>query len=74
MQVVSLSTGPARIREALETLEIAWSETKDEWDDASSRNFEENHVQPIGPKVRQAMDAISRLRDAVARVGRDCEP
>ena len=73
MHPTNLTAGAARLREALETLEIAWDETKLHWDDPSSRNFDENHLQPIGPQVRAALDAISRMQQIVASAQRDCE-
>ena len=73
MPTTNLSTGAVKIREALEKLEAAWAETSLHWDDSSSHNFEEEHLQPIGPKVRSALNAINRLRDVTMRVRRDCE-
>ncbi len=69
----NLTAGAAKLREALENLEVAWDEAKVHWDDASSRNFDEHHLQPIGPQVRTALDAISRMREVITRVQRDCE-
>ena len=73
MRIANLHSGTVRIQEALEALESVWEETSQSWDDSSSRNFEEEHLQPIGPKVRSVLHALSHLRDVTMRVQRDCE-
>lgn len=73
MKIANLHSGSVRIQEALEALERAWEETSQSWNDASSRNFAEEHIQPIGPKVRSALHVISHLRDVTMRLQRDCE-
>jgi len=73
MRMTNLHSGTVRIQEALETLDRAWEQTSQAWDDSSSRNFGEEHMQPIGPKVRSALHAINHLRDVATRLQRDCE-
>ena len=73
MKSANLHSGTVRIQEALESLERAWEETSLYWDDSSSRNFDAEHIQPIGPKVRSALNAINHLRDIATRLQRDCE-
>lgn len=73
MKFANLHSGTVRIQEALEALERAWEETSISWDDSSSRNFREEHIQPIGPKVRSALHAINHLREIATRLQRDCE-
>lgn len=61
------------LREAIESLEESWAETRTVWNDAASRNLEQNHLQPIVPKVRSALDASQRLTEVLAKACRDCE-
>jgi hypothetical protein len=68
-----LATGASRIRNALKELETVWNETSSEWNDAVSRRFHEQHLQPIVAPVKLALDAISRMSLLLDEVERDCE-
>jgi hypothetical protein len=68
-----LATGAARIRHALENIEIVWSEASEEWNDAVSRRFREQHLDPLVPRLKLALDAISRMSLLMDEVERDCE-
>jgi hypothetical protein len=73
MKRCDLATGAGRIRYALETLQLSWREIEEEWDDAVSRRFSECHLEPIGPKVKLALDAIERMHMLLTQMQRDCE-
>jgi hypothetical protein len=73
MRKCDLSTGAARIRGALENLETVWNEVSDDWNDAVSRRFREHHLEPMIPRVKLALDAISRMSLVMDEVERDCE-
>lgn len=73
MRRCDLDTGASRIKHALEDLELAWKAASDEWRDAVSRRFCEQHLEPIVPRVKLALDAISRMRGLLGEVERDCE-
>lgn len=73
MKTGNLTAYMTSLREALETLEESWAETQFSWNDAASRNLEQNHLQPLVPKVRGAFDASQRLTEVLAKAYRDCE-
>jgi hypothetical protein len=73
MRRCDLATGASRVRHALEKLEIAWNEAHGEWNDAVSRRFAANHLEPMVPRVKMALDAISRMSLLLDEVERDCE-
>jgi hypothetical protein len=73
MRKCDLSTGAARIRGALENLETVWNNVSDDWNDAVSRRFREHHLDPMIPRVKLALDAISRMTLVMDEVERDCE-
>jgi hypothetical protein len=73
MRRCDLATGAARIRHAMEKLDVAWNEVSHEWNDAVSRRFREHHLDPMVPKVKLALDAISRMSLLMDEVERDCE-
>lgn len=73
MRRCDLDTGAGRIRHALEHLETVWSEISGEWNDAVSRRFREQHLDPAVPRVKLALDAITRMSTLMGEVERDCE-
>jgi hypothetical protein len=68
-----LDTGAGRIRHALKNLDVVWREISDQWDDGVSRRFREQHLDPMIPDVKLALDAISRMHLLLDEVQRDCE-
>lgn len=73
MKDCDLATGAARIRHALEKLELTWQEVAEDWHDAVSQRFLELHLEPIAPRVKLALDAIERMHTFLREVQRDCE-
>jgi len=73
MKRCDLTTSAARIRYALDNLELVWRQAGDEWDDAVSRRFAERQLEPMIPKVKLALDAIARMQLLMTEVQRDCE-
>ena len=73
MKKSDLTTPAARIRHAFENLEAAWQQSSDAWDDPVSRRFGEQQLEPMIPKVKIALDAISRMHQLLTEVQRDCE-
>lgn len=73
MKIGDLSSGIGQLREATETLQRGWGLTQEQWKDAASRNFEENHLKPLGGEIASAMAAIQHLADVLAKARRDCE-
>jgi hypothetical protein len=73
MRKCDLATGAARIRHALENVEVVWGEASQQWNDAVSRRFREQHLDPLVPRLKLALDAISRMGLLMDEVERDCE-
>jgi hypothetical protein len=73
MRRCDLATGAARIRNAMEKLDIVWNEISPEWNDAVSRRFREEHVDTMVPRLKLALDAIARMSLLMDEVERDCE-
>ena len=72
MIVGDLVTGSAKLSEALKNLTLHWEETKEQWQDAASRRFEEEQLVPIEPKVHLTLDAVARLADVLDLRQREC--
>ena len=74
MRIVNLDTGRDQLQDAGESLERAWAETSEVWQDANSRNIEENHLVPLKNELIKMIAAIGHLDDVLKQAGRDCDP
>ena len=57
-----LHTGAARIRKGLEQVQRTWHDASDQWNDAVSDRFRTEHLDPLIPDIKLALDAISRMQ------------
>jgi hypothetical protein len=73
MRPWDLDTSAAQLRHALEDLQVAWRQTEDEWRDPVSQKFCETHLEPIGPALKKALDAVGQMRQLVSQMTRDIE-
>lgn len=74
MRIADLTTGASQLRDALETLQIAWATTRESWNDGNSRNLEEQHLQPIAVEVAASYPVILHLSSVLAQAERECGP
>ncbi|MDA0831905.1 MAG: hypothetical protein O2955_01205 [Planctomycetota bacterium] len=72
MRVGDLSTGVAKLRDAIETLEASWNDTAYHWQDANSRRVEEEYLQNIIMSVKLAIESTQKMNDLLARAHREC--
>jgi hypothetical protein len=73
MHKCDLYTGAGRIYDAMDRLQVVWHEVSQHWNDSVSRRFREEHLDPMIPDVKLALDSISRMNALVDEVQRDCE-
>ena len=73
MPIADLTTGAAKLNKSVEILQESWADTKEHWDDENSRNFEENYLDPLGPQIKMALDAINRVAEVLQRAERECQ-
>lgn len=73
MRPWDLDTSAAQLRSAMEDLQIAWQATTDHWQDGVSQKFCEAHLEPIGPALKQSLDAISQMQQLINQMQRECE-
>ena len=73
MRQTDLYTSAAHIRDAFDDLQKAWVEASENWNDGVSRSFCENHLEPLGPVVKLALDSMSRMSAMVDHMHRECE-
>ncbi|RIK84451.1 MAG: hypothetical protein DCC67_04910 [Planctomycetota bacterium] len=73
MRGTDLHTGASHIRDAFDDLQTAWSDASLHWNDQVSRRFCENCLEPLGPIVKLALDALARMSQLVDQMHRDCD-
>lgn len=73
MKPWDLDTGAAQMRDALDELQIAWRQAQEQWQDPVSEKFCETHLEPIGPALKKALDAIGQMQQLVGQMTRDIE-
>jgi hypothetical protein len=74
MRVGDFSSSLSRLATAAEALERSWETTREQWDDPSSRGFEETHLRELFSQVTSVMQATSRFREVAQRAVRECQP
>ena len=73
MRKWDLTTGAARLDLALRSLQRAWNDAHEQWDDETAAAFHEKFLQPLEPRVRRAMDAIQRMSEVFAGAERELD-
>ncbi|MEM9351931.1 MAG: hypothetical protein AAGA92_02870 [Planctomycetota bacterium] len=73
MRLWDLETSSAQLRDAMEELQLAWEETSEHWDDSVSDRFREEHLEPIAPAMKLALDAVACMNNLLNQVYRECE-
>ncbi|MFN5755323.1 MAG: hypothetical protein ACK54F_08655 [Planctomycetia bacterium] len=71
MKHFDLSSGAAKMALALKQLDIKWESAKETWNDATSKAFHKEHIEPLMPDVKQTLEAVGRLAEVLARAARD---
>jgi hypothetical protein len=73
MRIGDLTTGAAKLRLSLESLDQIWSEVREQWRDANARQFEENYLWEVRPRIKGTMEAMARLANVLAKAYQECE-
>ena len=72
MKQFDLHTGAAKLQAALDALQLQWQQTADFWRDDVSHKFAQNHLDPLGSVIKNAVDAVGRMANVVDQAERDC--
>ncbi len=73
MRPWDFDTSAARLRKATETLQIAWEQTAEQWQDSVSQSFCEQHLEPIGPAMKLSLDAVGRMQQLMNQIQQEVE-
>lgn len=66
-----LSSGAGKLALGLKQFKLKWESARETWDDATSRGFHEEHIEPLSPRVKELLEAIGRLAEIFARASRE---
>jgi hypothetical protein len=72
MKVSDVNAGGAKLELALKTFRTTFSAVEPQWNDAARRDFQDTHLAPMDPKVRNMIEAIARLSAVFAAAERQC--
>jgi hypothetical protein len=72
MRLWDLTSGTAKMELAMHTLRVTSGELSRLWSDDANRKFQETYLDPLEPKVRNLLDSIHRLSEALDNAQRQC--
>ena len=72
MSVGDLQTGLAALHRGAKKLRDSWAETRVAWDDKTSHDFEEAHLQPLMNQLSMTAAAIHRLAEVLRSAEQAC--
>ncbi len=72
MTICDLVTSMSHIQRATKRLEERWQETREVWNDAVSKEFQEKYLEPIVPELRITFAAIQELTELFAKAEKQC--
>ena len=61
------------LAKGMKDLLTRWRETKVNWDDAQSEQFEKRYLEALEGDMRMAINAMDHLAVVLAQIERDCE-
>jgi hypothetical protein len=70
---MSIASGRGRLATAMKDLMGHWIETRAQWNDPVSRQFEKKFLLPLETDVRQAIGAMEEAGQICQHIRRDCE-
>jgi hypothetical protein len=72
MRVGNLMAGAGALRQALKILRLRWEETKLQWNDQVSQEFEEKHLVELERQCQQTVEHIGRLAQVLGKCYQEC--
>lgn len=73
MSAGNLKVGITKLSESLEDLMEAWERVNEHWYDENSQNFRENHLEPLVPKFKAAIDSSNYMNNIIEQAVRRFE-
>ncbi|MGE3108330.1 MAG: hypothetical protein AB7G11_16385 [Phycisphaerales bacterium] len=70
---MSISVGNTMLQEATKVLLMHWNRAKSEWSDEKARQFEQDYLDMLRPRLRSALAAMDRAAEIVSQARSECE-
>jgi hypothetical protein len=70
---MNLSANAGRLSALTKDLANRWQETREEWLDAKSREFEQKYIEQLVANVDTAVAVVEQLNKLVEKIRSDCE-
>jgi hypothetical protein len=70
---MNLSGAKSRLAGSARELSLKWTETKNYWQDAKSREFEHKYLEDLFVRVDKTVAIIEKLDEILKKVRSDCE-
>jgi hypothetical protein len=68
-----MSASGSRLEVTTKDLRVRWQQTKEQWSDAKSREFEQTYLVELFASVDRAVGVIEKLDKLIAKIRKDCE-
>ena len=72
MRICDLHTGRIRLTRAAKQLRDQWNQTTEHWGDANCRDFDQQHLQHLAPRITLMLAAVHRLTEVFQQAEREC--
>ena len=72
MNSSDVASAAGKIELAMKTVRTTLGAVDPQWTDAARRDFQQTHLAPMEPTVRNMLQAIARLGEAIAAAERQC--
>ncbi len=70
--LAELGSEMSRLKKALRTLEARWNFTRQDWDDAVARRFEQNQLELTFKATTRAIEGINQTIQALRQAVEEC--
>ena len=72
MKHADLNAGAAKLELAMKTFRTTFAGVDPQWTDAARHDFQKTYLEPMSPKVKNMIQAITRLAGVLASAERQC--
>lgn len=62
-----------RLQQNYRELMLRWEKANACWNDKVSEDIKKTYLDPLGPKINVAMDAMEKMSKILSKVKRECE-
>lgn len=73
MRPADLSTGSAKLHKSWQKLIVRWEQTRHEWHDSVSSQFEQRYLTPLEPQIDVTLQRMRSLAAAMSAAENECD-